>query len=136
MVSPAACTIKEINMTQLTLDTGSGTYYIRSYEPGKLMIGEQAITSNVIVTPETLITNWQVADMTTLQPEHLQAVFELKPALVLLGTGAEQQFLKPALMALFYNKKIGIEVMNTAAACRTYNVLMAEGRKVVAALFL
>ena len=65
---------------------------------------------------------------------HLLSIFEMKPEVVLLGTGAKQVFLPPQLMMQFYNKGIGIEVMTTDAACRTFNVLVSEGRNVLAAL--
>ena len=121
---------------QLTLDTGNGAYQIRSYELGKVLVNDELITTNCIISPEKLITLWQPTSFAELQLAHLQAIFELTPAIVLLGTGAEQRFLSAELLSVFYTRKIGIEVMNTAAACRTYNVLMAEQRKVVAALFL
>jgi len=121
---------------QLTLDTGGGTYQIRSYEPGKVQINDEIITENAIVSPEKLLMPWQPLALAELQLPHLQPIFDLKPEIVLLGTGVIQHFLDIKLLAEFYSRNIGIEIMNTGAACRTYNVLMAEGRKVVAALFL
>lgn len=120
---------------QLTLDTGNGAYQIRSYETGKVIINAEIITHNVIVSAEKLLP-WQPQAITELTLVHLQPIFELTPEIVLVGTGIQQQFITMELLSAFYSKKIGVEVMNTGAACRTYNVLMAESRKVVAALFL
>lgn len=121
---------------QLTLDTPGGTYYIRSYEPGKIIINDETIISNVIVSPEQLINPWKIPNFNGLTQKELDTIFALTPEIVLLGTGAQQLFPHIELLSAFYIKKIGLEAMNTAAACRTYNVLMSEGRKVVAALFL
>jgi len=122
---------------QLTLDTALGSYYIRSYEPGKIIINnEPPITNSIIVTAKQLINPWQPRLVSELTAEHLVKIFELDPEVVLLGTGKQLTFPVQGLLEQFYQNKIGIEVMNTAAACRTYNVLMSEGRRVIAALLL
>lgn len=120
---------------QLTLDTGDGTYQINSYEPGKIIINRETITHSLIVSADKLLP-WQPQALSELSLEQLQPIFDLQPEIVLLGTGIAQQFLNAELLSAFYSKNIGIETMNTGAACRTYNVLLAEGRRVVAAMLL
>ena len=93
-------------------------------------------TQSVIVTPTRIIEDWppqQVADLTEL---HLQPVIEAAPEVFLLGTGARLEFALSGLMQPLYAAGIGVETMDTGAACRTYNILIAEGRQVMAALFV
>lgn len=120
---------------QLTLDTGGGAYRVQSYEAGKIIVNGETITHSLIVAAEKLLP-WQPQTLSELNATHLQPIFALTPELVLVGTGVAQHFLEMDLLAEFHSKHIGIEIMNTGAACRTYNVLAAEGRKVVAALLL
>jgi len=122
---------------QLTLDTNNSQYIIRSYEPGKVLLADGTlITNNFIISPDQLINPWPVKTLQTLNTADLTQIFDLNPEVVLLGSGEQLHFPDQAIITAFYNKHIGIEVMNTGAACRTYDVLMAEGRRVVAALFL
>lgn len=79
---------------------------------------------------------WAQAGFDGLRVEDFEAIAALQPELVLLGTGSRQRFPKPALLRPLIERRIGIETMNTAAACRTYNVLLSEDRAVVAALLL
>jgi len=90
-----------------------------------------------IVTPQTLVEVWPVAaDAGALTPDDLAAVLALEPELVILGTGANQQFPSAAVMAACLSRGIGLEVMTNAAAARTFNLLASEGRKVAAAVLL
>lgn len=121
---------------ELNLDTGEGQYHIRGYGAGFIQINDQKIEHSVIVTPNKLIDPWPPQSLAELNAAHFLLIFDLNPSVVLLGSGSQLTFPDAALLADFYAKKIGIEVMDTAAACRTYAVLMAEGRKVAAALFI
>ena len=121
---------------ELNLDTGEGQYHIRGYGTGFIQINDEKVDHSVIVTPNKLIDPWPPQSLTELNATHFLLLFDLKPEIVLLGTGPRLSFPDPALLSDFYAKKIGIEVMDTAAACRTYAVLMAEGRKVAAALLI
>ena len=84
----------------------------------------------------TGVKEWPIGSVDELQADHLAAILELKPTIVLLGTGAKFQFPDPARLAPLYKAGIGVEVMDTPAACRTYNILLGEGRDVLAALIL
>jgi uncharacterized protein len=79
---------------------------------------------------------WNVEDQTELSVEHFAKLAALKPELVIIGTGKQQLFLKPNLLQPLIQAKIGFEMMDSQAACRTYNILMSEGRKVLAAILL
>ena len=91
----------------------------------------------MIVTADRLIDNWSPQAVDELTPEHLQALLlDAKPAIVLLGTGGKLCFPHPKVTQIMTAARIGLEVMDTKAACRTYNILVQEGREVAAALLL
>ena len=120
-------------MVDLTLDAPGNHDFSRSVDAEGIRIGHECFRGTLIVSADQLITGWPPSVMEQLQEQHLQALFDLRPELVLLGTGNKQIFLPPRLMVKFYQNNVGIEVMTTDAACRTFNVLVSEGRKVVAA---
>jgi uncharacterized protein len=90
--------------------------------------------SSVIVPWTGPVLPWPVASFDVLTEAHFEMLADLKPELIVFGTGPRIRFAKPALMRALIDARIGIETMDSAAACRTYNVLLAEGRSVVAAL--
>lgn len=122
---------------QIHLETGDkDEYLIRAYEPGRIRINQELYSSSLIVSPRVLHTSWPPAHPDDLLREHIRALLELEPEVVLLGTGARLQFPAPEIIQDLIASAIGYEVMDTAAACRTYNVLMSERRHVVAGLIL
>jgi len=108
--------------------TGHGADYIR--------LGVVEYRDNVLVTPERIVTGWTAGGFDTLSEADFAALVELKPEVVLLGTGASLRFPHPRLTRALTDAGIGVEVMDTPAACRTFNILAAEGRRVVAAVIL
>lgn len=114
----------------------SGSYIIRSYDHGEVVINGYRHTNSVIVMPNRIIDNWTPQTFEDLTEDHFHTIYRLEPQLVLLGTGAEQQFPPLSLYAILLNRGVGVEVMNTSAACRTYNILASEGRNVAAALLI
>ncbi len=120
---------------KLHLETSNSTYQIRGYDQHSVTINQKIYTCNLIVMPE-LLTPWPVPSFEELTIAHFEQLRQLKPDVVLLGTGAQLRFPATELLVPLVNNHIGIEVMTTAAACRTYSVLMAEGRAVAAALLL
>ncbi|MDT8319861.1 MAG: Mth938-like domain-containing protein [Xanthomonadales bacterium] len=118
----------------LSLERPGDHHYIRSVSSAGIRILEETHTGPLIVSADTLITDWAVKSTNELNDTTLTPVFELQPEVVLLGTGDKQVFPPPELMMCFHNRGIGIEVMNTPAACRTFNVLVSELRNVVAVL--
>ena len=91
---------------------------------------------SLIVLPEQAPVPWPVAKFEDLQPEHLAQLDAISPDVVIVGTGARQRFAHPKLFSMLTARRIGIECMDSQAACRTYNILMAEGRKAALALII
>ncbi len=121
---------------KLNQDYRAGSYLIRSYRPGQLTINDELLTRSVVVAPATLLRDWPPQAAAELTVGHMQCIIELEPEVLLLGTGERQQFPDPALLKALITQGIGVEVMGTAAACRTYNLLTNEGRRVAAGLLL
>ncbi len=114
----------------------SDAYLILGYEPGRVLVGGKAYTESLILTPKRILTDWGPADAGDLTAAHMQAILDLEPQVIVLGTGSRQVFPHPDVYQVALRRGLGIEVMDTGAACRTYNVLLSEGRKVVAGLIM
>jgi uncharacterized protein len=106
------------------------------YGAGYVAVNNQRYEHSIVVTPDTLHENWNVASVDAMAPDALGFLLALKPEILLLGTGATHRFPGPATLREFVQAQIGVETMDTAAACRTFNILMAEGRNVVAAIIV
>ena len=117
-------------------DINDAHYLIHAYAPGQVTVNVEVLTCSLIVSPEQLIRDWPPTRFEELNADHLHIAAVLHPEILLLGTGAQLRFPHPSLLAELYSQGIGIEVMDTAAACRTYNILVSEGRRVVAALLM
>jgi uncharacterized protein len=118
------------------LEPATQANLVRGYTETELLIGPQRIARSCIVTAERLISDWEPAAFDDLLPAHLETIFELTPEVVLIGSGATQRFANAAVRNAFAGRGVGLEVMQLGAACRTFNVLVQEGRRVAAALFL
>jgi uncharacterized protein len=121
---------------KFTLDHPGTLHVVRGYAPGQLRIGELEYSRSVIVSATTLIDDWRPQHIAELTAADLEPALALRPQVLLLGSGARQVFPSPELLAQLYAARIGFEVMDTGAACRTYNVLVGEGREVAAALLI
>lgn len=121
---------------KISQDTGSAHYRIRGYAPGQVTVNDQRITRSVILLAERLIEDWPPQTFPALTVAHFTRLATLDAEIILIGTGAALRFPAPTLLMPLYNAGIGVEVMDTGAACRTYNVLVAEGRAVAAALLM
>ncbi|MGH8211122.1 MAG: Mth938-like domain-containing protein [Steroidobacteraceae bacterium] len=121
---------------KLTLEASSRVNLIRAYSSQEIRIGEQRLHASCIVTADTVISQWQPARFSELTPAHLEPILALKPELVLLGTGATQRFPPAPIRSALTERGVGLEVMDLGAACRTFNILVQEERRVAAALFL
>jgi len=108
---------------------------IRAYTPGRLLINDQEYHESVILTGEEIITGW-AQTIQVLSPSHFEVILTLKPDVLLLGTGAKHHFLQQDVYAELLKARIGVEVMSTLAACRTFNALILDGRHVVAGLII
>jgi uncharacterized protein len=111
-------------------------FLISAYEPGHIRVGGSSYRSSLIVAPDRVLDHWRPESVERLEPEDFAPVLSLEPEIIVLGTGAAQTFPDPAVYALAINRGVGLEIMDTGAACRTYNILMSEGRRVVAALIM
>ncbi len=107
---------------------------IQSYSDGGIIINHVTYTDSIIVCPSQTVESWPVQRPAELAIGHFLPLLDMAPELVLLGTGKRLQFPEQQILSLFLSVNIGIEVMDTAAACRAYNFIAGEGRKVVAAL--
>ncbi len=113
-----------------------GTNAIQRHAPEGVIVGGMEHRSSVLVPWQGGVVAWRPAAFEELAAEDFEAVAALQPALVVFGSGARLRFPKPALLRPLMERRIGIETMDTAAACRTYNVLASEGRTVAAALLV
>lgn len=121
-------------MVDLTLHRPEGHLFIRSVNADGIKVVNDTYRHAIIMSAEEVL-EWQgISGLEDLQEQDFQAIFDAQPDLVLLGTGSQQKFLSPTLLMSFYSRQIGIECMTTEAACRTFNVLMSEGRNAMAAL--
>ncbi|HUL46749.1 MAG TPA: MTH938/NDUFAF3 family protein [Steroidobacteraceae bacterium] len=121
---------------KLTLEPGVTANLIRGYSDSEVRIGGHTVRGSCIVTADTLITQWEPRSFAELEAAHLEALLALNPELVVLGSGPTQQFAPREIRALLAQKGVGLEVMQLGAACRTFNVLVQEERRVAAGLFL
>lgn len=125
---------------KLHLTTVDNNYLITGYGTGDtgrfVDINCERYMRNLIVMANNLILNWQATDFANLAEAHFAQLVDLKPEVVLLGTGEKHQFLHPSVYQSLTALGVPLECMTTAAACRTYNILMSEGRNVAAALLI
>lgn len=121
---------------KLHLHTSEQQYQINGVDSDAVIINRQRYTQPVIVSEQALSTDWFQGAWETLDAQQLAAILDFSPEVVLLGTGDKQRFIHPRHTQAFLSANIAVECMTTAAACRTFNILTAEGRKVVAALLL
>lgn len=122
---------------KLQPDFSPDTQIVSAYGPGYVEVNGVRQTAACVFTPQQPPRPWDVAEVAALQPAHIDDLLtDPLPELVLIGTGARQHLLAPALLRALIVRSIGWEVMDTAAACRTYNILAGEGRRVVAALIV
>lgn len=120
----------------LTLERPDHDYYLRGADGHAALVNDRRLTASFVLAPDTLLESWPVTDARTLRTEQLEPLWSLSPEVILLGSGATQEFPPAATVAACLGRGIGLEVMTNAAAARTFNVLAAEGRRVVAGFIL
>ena len=118
---------------KLHASSPSALYTFSGYGDGFVQINGERHERNLIVMPEKLLP-WDAASFDALTEKDFQPILALNPEIVLLGTGPKQRFPHPRLTRALMEKRIGVEAMDLQAACRTYNILMAEERRVAAAI--
>lgn len=120
----------------LNLELPEGYLFVRRVGEHGVTLIDRELTDSFLLAPDRVVEHWEVREAGALDATHVDALLALQPELVLLGTGTRQTFPAAAFTAGFLRKGIGIEVMDNAAAARTYNLLAGEGRRVVAAFML
>lgn len=113
-----------------------GVNTIARHDGASIWVAGQQFSGAVIVPWAGPALGWGAHDFESLAPEHFRVLTELQPELLIFGSGKRLRFPAPALLASLIERRIGVETMDSAAACRTFNVLVSEGRSVVAALLL
>jgi uncharacterized protein len=122
---------------RLDLDTNKeNQYIINAYIPGQITINQQIYRANLIITPTKLITDWEPMTALAITAAQVAELAAMQPEVAIIGTGETLVHLHPAVLAPLSNQGIGVEVMITRSACYTYNILLGEGRRVIAALLL
>lgn len=120
----------------IQLETGGQSNLIRNYAPGRVDVNQETYTRSLIVLPGQVIPDWPPQVIGDLTTAHIETLAALAPEIVVLGTGQRQQFPRAEILAPLIKAGIGWEIMDSGAACRTYNILMSEGRNVAAALLM
>lgn len=127
---------KDTSGMKLSLDRPKSSNSISACRPGAVTIGGVDYGRSLILHPQHIVTDWDVPEIAALDRARLDQALALEPEVLLLGTGRRLTFPPPALFAAVTGAGVGFEVMDTAAACRTFNILLAEDRDVVAALVI
>ena len=120
----------------LALDRPEGYLFVRRVEAHRIVLIDRELDKSFLLAPDRAVEGWPIHDASLLDAPHVDELMALRPELVILGTGGRQVFPAPAFLAGFLRRGVGIEVMDNAAAARTYNLLAGEGRRVVAGFIL
>ena len=121
---------------KLHLANPGDTKLFTAHGAGHVMVNGERFDHSIVVLAEEVRNDWAVAGFEALAEAHFSYFIALKPDVLLLGTGATQRFPHPRLYRTLTDARIGVECMDTPAACRTYNILVAEGRRVIAAILI
>lgn len=116
-------------------DHNSSNYKISAYDEQSISINGLPHMQSLVISPMELLSTWEPATYEELSEPHLDAIYAMKPEIIILGTGLKQRFPPPEILRRLAKEQIGYEIMDTQAACRTFNILMAEDRTVVAGMF-
>ena len=118
------------------VETGDNRNFIRGYGPGFVSVNETIFTASLVILPDRLITDWPPQAAEHLALAHIELLALTGMEVILIGTGRSLRFPAAEQLAPLARAQIGWEIMDTGAACRTYNILVSEGRKVAAALLM
>ncbi|SFE26004.1 Mth938-like domain-containing protein [Nitrosomonas sp. Nm166] len=121
---------------KLHLANFNNQYIFTGYGDGYILINQVRYEKSLIVLPDHLIEDWPILSVSQLEARHFDNLLSHTPEIIILGTGAKHQFPNRSLLSRLVKSGIGIEIMDTKACCRTYNILVEEGRRVAAALLI
>ena len=119
---------------KLHLANPGDTKLFTGYSDDSVMVNRESFNTSIVVLPSEVRADWDVPGFDALSEAHFEYLLALRPEVLLLGTGTRQRFPHPRLYRALTNAGIGVECMTTPAACRTYNILVEEDRKVIAAI--
>ena len=134
--APVSPSLSDEATLKLQLANLGETKLFTSHEHDAVKVNRQRFDRSIVVQADAVHEDWDVASFEQLTAEHFDYFLPFKPDVLLIGTGAKQHFAHPRLYRQLTDAHIAIEFMDTPAACRTYNILVAEGRKVVAGILL
>ena len=117
-------------------DSQEDGYVITAYDNDAISINGKTFSQSLIIANTQLNENWDIAAIEQLAPNHIDLVLSFNPELIIIGTGSKLIFPAVEIYSAIIDRGIGVDFMDTHAACRTYNILMSEGRDVVAGLIL
>lgn len=123
-----------VSPVDISRDQDQSSLLVRSCSPGEIVVNDERCSSNLLLSPARLQTDWPVSDPAQVSAADFDAALAMQPDLIILGTGDELVFPDASVAATLLGKGVGFEVMDTRAACRTYNLLAMDKRSVVAAL--
>lgn len=121
---------------QLSHEHAEGYLYFRSCAPDAVTVVDRVLTRSFLLAPDRIVEDWPVVSIDQFDVAAADLIAALDPEVVLLGTGTRQMFPPREAQVALLRRRIGIEIMDNAAACRTYNLLAGEGRRVLAAIML
>ena len=126
----------EFTTMKFAEDHNEARYKITGYEATGISINNKLFEHSMVLSPMEFVQNWEPQTYSSLTADHLDEFYQLDAEIILIGTGEKQIFPNPDVLRRLAKEHIGFEVMTTQAACRTFNILMSEGRNVVAGLFI
>lgn len=135
-IAPCFTTSPSPPILKLHADSRNVQHAVTACGPDHVAVGGRVLCRSLLLLPDRVDTHWGPETFAALEPGHLAPLLELACDVLLLGTGTRQHFPAPATLRPLIEAGRGIEVMDTPAACRTYNILVAEGRSVAAALII
>lgn len=121
---------------QLTLEQPDHAFVLRAADGACALVNDRRLTTSFVVAPDALLEDWPAAAVGLLTPELLKPLLDLRPEVIVLGSGERQAFAPAATQAACLQAGVGFEVMNNSAAARTFNILAGEGRRVVAGFII
>jgi uncharacterized protein len=121
---------------KLHSDRPGGQNQVTGYERGKVFINGQPYTGSILLLPDAEVTGWSLTDIRLATEASFEQLHAMRPEVLLIGTGERQHLIHPKLWGGLTQARIGVDFMDTRAACRTYNLLSSEGRRVLAALII
>lgn len=135
IISPATANSIIFQM-KLSQDYSPGTNVIHSYADGKIQVNNQLFSRSLLISNTLLIADWNITDVEQMSHADWQAILAHQPEVILIGTGESLIFPHPSNYAPAIEQGIGVEFMDSGAACRTYNILLSEDRFVIAGIIL